>query len=93
MKKIIEALQAWWQRILKESRRKKQLKREWHIKCEALVRLQVREFNGKIYLCFDNVPILTEMELLGDVSGGVILARNNYVKYHMLTDKTCTAPL
>lgn len=86
MKKIMNAVQAWWKRISEESRRQKQLKRERNIKCEALVRLQVREFNGKIYLCFDNVPILTESELLNGMSVSVEIARENYLEYRLLND-------
>lgn len=86
MKKIMNAVQAWWKRISEESRRQKQLKRERNIKCEALVRLQVREFNGKIYLCFDNVPILTELELLNGMSVSVEIARENYLEYRLLND-------
>lgn len=86
MKKIMNAVQAWWKRISEESRRQKQLKRERNIKCEALVRLQVREFNGKIYLCFDNVPLLTELELLNGMSVSVEIARENYLEYRLLND-------
>lgn len=86
MKKIMNAVQAWWKRISEESRRQKVLKRERNIKCEALVRLQVREFNGKIYLCFDNVPILTESELLNGMSVSVEIARENYLEYRLLND-------
>ena len=86
MKKIMNAVQAWWKRISEESRRQKQLKRERNIKCEALVRLQVREFNGKIYLCFDNVPLLTELKLLNGMSVSVEIARENYLEYRLLND-------
>lgn len=86
MKKIMNAVQAWWKRISEESRRQKVLKRERNIKCEALVRLQVREFNGKIYLCFDNVPILTELELLNGMGVSVEIARENYLEYRLLND-------
>ena len=93
MKKIMNALQAWWNRIIKEHRRQKMLKRENHFKSEARIRLQVREFDGKIYLCFDNMPILTEKELSNDMSGSIIMVRKNYLKYRLLTDRTFTAPL
>lgn len=86
MKKIMNAVQAWWKRISEESRRQKVLKRERNIKCEALVRLQVREFNGKIYLCFDNVPLLTELELFNDMSDSVKVARKNYLAYRLQND-------
>lgn len=86
MKKITNAVQAWWKRISEESRRQKQLKRERNIKREALDRLQVREFNGKIYLCFDNVPILTELELLNGMGVSVEIARENYLEYRLLND-------
>lgn len=48
--------------------------------------MQVREFNGKIYLCFDNVPLLTELELLNGMSVSVEIARENYLEYRLLND-------
>lgn len=67
MKKLFIAVKAWWEKISEEAHRKKVLKHERNIKREALVRLQAREFEGEIYLCFDNVPIIQEADLAGDL--------------------------
>ena len=50
MKKLIFAVKAWWEKISEEAHRQKVLKHERNIKREALSRLQVREFEGEIYL-------------------------------------------
>lgn len=50
MKKLFIAVKAWWEKISEEAHRQKMLKHVQNIKCEALRRLQVREFGGEIYL-------------------------------------------
>lgn len=86
MKKIMNAVQAWWKRITEESHRQKQLKYELNIKREALSRLQAREFEGEIYLCFDNVPILEEWHLTEDLGDALDIAREHYLEYRLTNE-------
>ena len=90
MKKLFIAVKAWWKKISEEAHRKKVLKHERNIKREALVRLQAREFEGEIYLCFDNVPIIQEVDLVEDLGYVLETARENYLEYRLTNDGMIT---
>lgn len=90
MKKLFIAVKAWWEKISEEAHRKKVLKHERNIKREALSRLQAREFEGDIYLCFDNVPIIQEADLVGDLGFVLKTAREYYLEYRLLNDGSIT---
>lgn len=90
MKKLFIAVKAWWEKISEEAHRKKVLKHERNIKREALSRLQAREFEGNIYLCFDNVPIIQEVDLVGDLGYVLETAREYYLEYRLATDGMIT---
>ena len=90
MKKLFIAVKAWWEKISEEAHRKKVLKHEQNIKREALSRLQAREFEGYIYLCFDNVPIIQEADLVGDLGFVLKTAREYYLEYRLLNDGSIT---
>ena len=90
MKKLFIAVKAWWEKISEEAHRKKALKHEQNIKREALSRLQAREFEGKIYLCFDNVPIIQEVDLVGDLGCMLKDAREYYLEYRLMNDGMTT---
>ena len=90
MKKLFIAVKAWWEKISEEDHRKKVLKHERNIKREALSRLQAREFEGDIYLCFDNVPIIQEVDLVEDLGYVLETARKNYLEYRLTNDGMIT---
>lgn len=90
MKKLFIAIKAWWEKISEEAHRQKVLKHERNIKREALSRLQAREFEGDIYLCFDNVPILQEVDLVGDLGYMLETAREHYLEYRLANDGMIT---
>lgn len=90
MKKLFIAIKAWWEKISEEAHRQKVLKHERNIKREALSRLQAREFEGDIYLCFDNVPILQEVDLVGDLGHMLETAREYYLEYRLANDGMIT---
>ena len=90
MKKLFIAVKAWWEKISEEAHRQKVLKHEQNIKREALSRLQAREFEGEIYLCFDNVPIIQEADLAGDLGYELEAAREHYLEYRLLNDGSIT---
>ena len=90
MKKLFIAIKAWWEKISEEAHRKKVLKHERNIKREALSRLQAREFEGDIYLCFDNVPIIQEVDLVEDLGYVLETARKNYLEYRLTNDGMIT---
>lgn len=90
MKKLFFAVKAWWKKISEEAHRQKVLKHEQNIKREALRRLQAREFEGDIYLCFDDVPIIQEVDLIGDLGYVLETAREHYLEYRLLNDGSIT---
>lgn len=90
MKKLFIAIKAWWEKISEEAHCQKVLKHERNIKREALSRLQAREFEGDIYLCFDNVPILQEVDLVGDLGHMLETAREHYLEYRLTNDGMIT---
>ena len=90
MKKLLFAVKAWWKKISEEAHRQKVLKHERNIKREALSRLQAREFEGNIYLCFDNVPIIQEVDLVEDLGNVLETAREHYLEYRLLNDGSIT---
>lgn len=90
MKKLFFAVKAWWKKISEEAHRQKVLKHERNIKREALSRLQAREFEGDIYLCFDNVPIIQEVDLVEDLDNVIETAREHYLEYRLLNDGSIT---
>lgn len=91
MKKLFIAVKAWWKKVSEEAHRQKVLKHERNIKREALSRLQAREFEGEIYLCFDNVPIIQEVDLVSDLGSVLTDARELYLEYRLLNDGMITA--
>ena len=91
MKKLFFAVKAWWEKISEEAHRQKVLKHERNIKREALSRLQAREFEGEIYLCFDNVPIVREADLTVELGDELEIAREYYLKYRLANDGMITA--
>lgn len=90
MKKLFIAVKAWWEKISEEAHHQKMLKHERNIKREALSRLQAREFEGEIYLCFDNVPIVREADLTVDLVDELEIAREYYLKYRLANDGMIT---
>lgn len=90
MKKLFFAVKAWWKKISEEAHRQKVLKHEQNIKREALSRLQAREFEGDIYICFDNVPIIQEVDLVEDLGNVIETAREHYLEYRLLNDGSIT---
>lgn len=90
MKKLFFAVKAWWKKISEEAHRQKVLKHERNIKREALSRLQAREFEGDIYLCFDNVPLIQEVDLVSDLGCALADAREHYLEYRLLNDGSIT---
>lgn len=90
MKKLFFAVKAWWKKISEEAHRQKVLKHEQNIKREALSRLQAREFEGEIYLCFDNVPLIQEVDLVSDLGCALADAREHYLEYRLLNDGMIT---
>lgn len=79
--KILEDIKAWLS-AKREARRKKQAA----LRAAALVReseerIQAREFNGEVYLCYNNVPLVPDDGLVWDVPTALVVAREAWLKW------------
>lgn len=83
MKKITFAIGQWWHKVGAECHRRKIIQRDKQLWEEADRRLQVREFGGKLYLCFDNIPVLQEESLVDTLGEIMMEARENYFNFHV----------
>ena len=78
---MIESLKAWlcaWsteRRVRNAEQRKRALARE------SEVVIQVREFNGEVYLCVNNKPIVPADGLSWDLPTALTVARDSWFKW------------
>lgn len=57
------------------------LRREREIREESCRRIQVREYEGHLYFCFDNIPLLGIESVEPRLENAVKIARDNYADY------------
>lgn len=81
MNKFIQSISDWFRAKHESHKKKAQEKRATFLRLEAMSRLQAREFHGKMFLCFDNVPILETEDLTEGLAASVLQARLYYMKY------------
>lgn len=81
MSKFIQFVKDWFHAKHESYQKKAQEKRATLLRLEAMSRLQEREFHGKMFLCFDNVPILETEDLTESLAASVLQARLYYIKY------------
>ena len=79
--KILEDIKAWLS-AKREARRKKQAA----LRAAALVReseerVQAREFNGEVYVCYNNVPLVPADGLTWEVPTALAVAREAWLKW------------
>lgn len=79
--KILEDIKAWLS-AKREARRKKQAA----LRAAALVReseerIQAREFNGEVYVCYNNVPLVPDDGLAWDIPTTLAVARESWLKW------------
>ena len=79
--KILEKIKLWLS-AKREARRKKQAA----LRAAALVReseerIQAREFNGEVYVCYNNVPLVPADGLTWDIPTTLVVARESWLKW------------
>lgn len=77
----------WFRKVLEHSRRVNEAKRKALLLIEAEEIVQVREFGGKLYVCYRDIPIIEQAALGCSIQSAVINAREAYVLYFMFHDK------
>lgn len=86
MKKIISTIQEWWQRMGAEHHRKQVMKREKELRREALRRIQVREYEGLLYFCYNDIPLIEVENFCMSAEYLLQSVRDKYVDYHLTKD-------
>lgn len=86
MKKIISTIQEWWQRMGAEHHRKQVIKREKELRREALRRIQVREYEGLLYFCYNDIPLIEIENFCMSAEYLLQSVRDKYVDYHLTKD-------
>ncbi len=81
MKKIIKVISTWLKNTRAEFLRRQVLKHTKEVKREATHRLQIREFDGGLYLCIDDIPLLKEIEVKEALPNALLAARRHYKEY------------
>lgn len=86
MKEIISTIQEWWKRMGTEHHRKQVMKREKELRREALRRIQVREFEGLLYFCYNDIPLIEVENFCMSAEYLLSSVRDKYVDYHLTKD-------
>ena len=74
-------LRIWFRSVLEHSRRVSEAKRKALLQVEAEDIIQVREFNGKLYVCYRDIPLVEESQLNRQAEITVRSVRAAYVEY------------
>lgn len=86
MSEILKEIKQLCKAIGDEQHRKKALRREKEVRHEAQLRVQVREFGGELFFCFDGIPLLHEDDLTTDLGSAAREARGHFCDYRMTQD-------
>ena len=86
MKEIISTIQEWWKRIGAEHHRKQVMKREKELQREALRRIQVREYEGTLYFCYNDIPLISEDMFSDRMEVLLEPIRDRFTDYHLMKD-------
>lgn len=69
-------------KLFQEWRAYRKVRHLQHLKRESYCLIQAKEFNGKVYLCFDGQSLLPEESLNLPIVNAIAVARATYTDYH-----------
>lgn len=82
---VMKTIGAWLADRAAERKTCRQRRHDRQLWEDAQQRIQVREFDDRVYICMDNVPLL-DTDILDNFAADVVEiltdARANYVSYH-----------
>lgn len=81
MKKTIESIKAWLRSMSVARRTKREAAARRALSRESEVVIQAREFNGEVYLCVNNEPIVPSEGLKWDLPTTLEVARDSWFKW------------
>ncbi len=84
---VMKTMGAWLAERAAERKARRQMRHEMQLMEEAQRRIQVREFEDRVYICMDDVPLL-DTDILDNFSADVVDllsdARANYISYQRI---------
>lgn len=82
IKSLCAGVKGWCKKMIARSKERRAQRRHKCLVEESCRRLQVRMWNGEIYFCVDDVPLLHESDMDYCLVDYVELARETWVSYH-----------
>lgn len=81
--KIFQAIKMWLRSWGESWKQKSKARRLAEVEDESRHKLQVREFKGVVYLCYDNIPLLDEASLKHPLPNTLENMRDTYRTWRM----------
>lgn len=79
--KILENIKMWLSAKRDARRARKAAEKAAALVRESEKRIQAREFNGEVYLCYNNVPLVPADGLTWDIPTTLAVAREAWLKW------------
>lgn len=79
--KILEKIKLWLSAERKARRERKAAEKSAALERESKERVLAREFNGEVYLCYNNVPLVPADGLSWDIPTALAVAREAWLKW------------
>lgn len=87
MKEMMKTIGAWLAKNAAARKTRHAAQRERMLEEDAKRRIQVREYEGELFVCFDDQPLMWESDLRMDMAETLKHAREIYVCYHTSKDE------
>ena len=78
---IMKAISQALKKVIAKVREESEASEERHLRKEANRRIQVREFDGELYVSIDNLPIIATAGGKADMVKTVSMVRDIYIRY------------
>lgn len=78
---IVTNIKMWLSAERKAHRERKAAQKAAALERESKERVQAREFNGEVYLCYNNVPLVPADGLSWDIPTALAVARESWLKW------------
>lgn len=78
---IVTNIKMWLSAERKARRERKAAQKVAALERESKERVQAREFNGEVYLCYNNVPLVPADGLSWDIPTALAVARESWLKW------------
>lgn len=78
---ILTNIKMWLSAKRKAHRERKAAEKAAALVRESEERIQAREFNGEVYLCYNNVPLVPDDGLAWDIPTTLAVARESWLKW------------